>query len=256
MNDKVKGEEGFEEEAEVHGDILSLLRDSKEVVDPQEAIHISQPVDEEVEEEWTDEKAVEEVLTEGAPEEVEEEQELEAELEGADVIDDPVRMYLREIGRVSLLTAKDERVLARRIEHGKYVGSLRKELSEITGIGPNSSQIAETILKRLAGQRKTVQMLAEKAGISGSSTLSQIASHADFHSLIDGEMDPELVTYLSTALNMEPAQVAPAIVSISLNSSLLSNTVVRVLREDSNLEQVEDRLSQPGVLHRLKQCED
>ena len=33
-----------------------------------------------------------------------------------ELTDDPVRMYLREIGRVTLLTADDERVLARAIE--------------------------------------------------------------------------------------------------------------------------------------------
>src|SRR5690349_8839678 len=42
---------------------------------------------------------------------------LTAELEGA--IDDPVRMYLREIGRVPLLSAQEEVILARRMERGK-----------------------------------------------------------------------------------------------------------------------------------------
>ena len=48
--------------------------------------------------------------------ETEAEIEIEADLEIPDMIDDPVRMYLREIGRVHLLTAKDERTLARRME--------------------------------------------------------------------------------------------------------------------------------------------
>ena len=37
-------------------------------------------------------------------------------LENVDIIDDPVRMYLREIGRVGLLKAADERKLAREME--------------------------------------------------------------------------------------------------------------------------------------------
>jgi len=40
-----------------------------------------------------------------------------ADLESS--LDDPVRMYLREIGRVPLLTAEEEVKLARRMEHGK-----------------------------------------------------------------------------------------------------------------------------------------
>ena len=38
-----------------------------------------------------------------------------------EVIDDPVRMYLREIGRVHLLDAKGEKTLARRILEGRHV---------------------------------------------------------------------------------------------------------------------------------------
>ena len=39
-------------------------------------------------------------------------------LEEQEVIDDSVRMYLHEIGRVPLLTADDEKVLAKQMEEG------------------------------------------------------------------------------------------------------------------------------------------
>ena len=58
----------------------------------------------------------------------EEEAEENLDFQSAEMIDDPVRMYLREIGRVSLLTAKDERALARRMEAGKHVGIVRQAL--------------------------------------------------------------------------------------------------------------------------------
>src|SRR5262249_3532923 len=43
---------------------------------------------------------------------------LTAELESS--LDDPVRMYLREIGRVPLLSAAEEVVLAKRMERGRH----------------------------------------------------------------------------------------------------------------------------------------
>jgi RNA polymerase primary sigma factor len=41
------------------------------------------------------------------------------EIAEQDITDDPVRIYLHEIGRVHLLTAEDEKNLARHMEQGK-----------------------------------------------------------------------------------------------------------------------------------------
>ena len=57
-----------------------------------------------------------------------EEPDWEAEAESLQVLDDPVRMYLREIGRVGLLAAKDERELARKLEGEKHLLALAKEV--------------------------------------------------------------------------------------------------------------------------------
>ena len=52
-------------------------------------------------------------------------------------IDDPVRMYLREVGRVALLTAEEEVVLAKAIELGE-------QLVEAPGTWPGSRHIPYT----------------------------------------------------------------------------------------------------------------
>ena len=48
-------------------------------------------------------------------------------------VDDPVRMYLHEIGRVHLLTAQDEKVLARKIEAGRRVAEVKTSWLERHG---------------------------------------------------------------------------------------------------------------------------
>ncbi len=53
-----------------------------------------------------------------------------------DAIDDPVRMYLREIGRVPLLTARDEVELAQAMELGKQALYLRMELASRGQLDP------------------------------------------------------------------------------------------------------------------------
>jgi len=44
-----------------------------------------------------------------------------------DISDDPVRIYLHEIGRVHLLTADDEKVLAKKMGEGKHINEIRQE---------------------------------------------------------------------------------------------------------------------------------
>ncbi|MFW6074319.1 MAG: RNA polymerase sigma factor RpoD [Chloroflexota bacterium] len=51
-------------------------------------------------------------------------------------IDDPVRMYLREIGRVPLLTAQQEVLLAQQIERRHYLLQMREELAGDDDAGP------------------------------------------------------------------------------------------------------------------------
>ncbi len=55
--------------------------------------------------------------------------------------DDPVRMYLREIGRVSLLTADHEVSLAKRMEKGECLGGVLAELEYRYGFMPPAEVI-------------------------------------------------------------------------------------------------------------------
>lgn len=59
-------------------------------------------------------------------------------------LDDPVRMYLREIGRVRLLTAEQEISLAQAMERGEYLERVRQEIED-KGIFPDAVEIARTI---------------------------------------------------------------------------------------------------------------
>lgn len=78
--------------------------------------------------------------------EEEEEEEVEVDLsvpEGV-ALDDPVRMYLKEIGRVALLTAEEEVELAKRIEQGDE--DARRDLAEA------NLRLVVSIAKRYVGR--------------------------------------------------------------------------------------------------------
>ncbi|HSQ77347.1 MAG TPA: RNA polymerase sigma factor RpoD [Nitrospirota bacterium] len=96
--------------------IISLFGDGEMDIDINDSRHdgkVRQPAEDEVEEgaETTDEASLDEVAEEEA-----EEEEVEV---GVGKTDDPVRLYLKEMGTVPLLSKEGEVAIAKRIEEGK-----------------------------------------------------------------------------------------------------------------------------------------
>jgi RNA polymerase primary sigma factor len=81
---------------------------------------------------------------------IEEEEETETvPLEDQEGIDDPVRMYLREIGKVFLLSADDEKRLARQMEEGKHIERLHAATQLAAGRVPDAAEIARMLFEEL-----------------------------------------------------------------------------------------------------------
>ena len=88
-------------------------------------------------------------------------------------LDDPVRMYLKEIGRVDLLTPDEEKSLAQRIEKGEEQLRLMlrtEELKQIflqvlrdqVGLGPSEEGLAEDALRQGMGSGRGAEELLER----------------------------------------------------------------------------------------------
>ncbi len=67
-----------------------------------------------------------------------------------DLTDDPVRMYLREIGRVELLTAQEERELARNLELRRIAAGIETDFLAVHETKPSATEITIEALKRLS----------------------------------------------------------------------------------------------------------
>ncbi len=94
--------------------------------------------------------------------------------ETMEVLDDPVRMYLREIGRVRLLTSADERKLARQLEGGKHLQALKAELIEELSEDPKPWQITGRLLDRIAGAEPLISAIARDFQMRHDNALTQL----------------------------------------------------------------------------------
>src|SRR5579883_2819893 len=125
-------------------------------------------------------------------EEEEPEKDLEAglPLEDQEGIDDPVRMYLREIGKVSLLSADDEKRLARQMEEGKHIERLRDSWAQSMGRAARVSDVAYMLLMELSELEPVMRTIAAYANVQ-SPDVADIIGDPAFRSVVDAEMDPE-----------------------------------------------------------------
>ena len=179
----------------------------------------------------------------------------EQEVEGTEVTADPVRMYLLEIGRVHLLTSRDERVLARKMEGGRHVEKLEKELKlEAEGRAPQAWEMCCVLLRRLGRAAPLVGALGENLGLSRNLTLSQVTDHPKLRAAIDAELDPDLMANMAGEMGMEQAEVGPKVVRLSLDSWVLPTDVIDVL-EDRTIEQLTEVVDSPECYSRLQSME-
>ncbi len=182
-----------------------------------------------------------------------EEPEWDHEVEGAEVLDDPVRMYLREIGRVRLLTSKDERVLARKMEGERHLGKLEKELGQ-DGMTPEAWEVCCAILLRIAQASPLVSSLARQLGLSPHLTLSQLTDHPKLRAAIDAELNPELMAGVAEELDVEQAEIEAQVIRLSLGSWVLPTDVIDVL-EDCNVDELRDIAENPDTQDRLREMD-
>jgi RNA polymerase primary sigma factor len=175
----------------------------------------------------------------------------DADTESTAEFEDPVRMYLREIGRVHLLTSKEERVLARKLDGAKHLEALEKKLTEQEGRAPRSWEITASLLRRLVAAAPMIAALSEQLDLSRNLTLSQLTDHPKLRAAIDAELDLELIGHLAEVLGEDPAKVRSQVIGFSLDSWLLPTDAIDML-EDCVLSQLDDTLNQPHCYAQLQ----
>ena len=173
------------------------------------------------------------------------------ESESMEVLDDPVRMYLREIGRVRLLTSADERSLARKIEGGKHLLNLRKELTKLEGHPPRPWEISRGLLGRLVAASPLVLAISEQLGLPGKITIAQIVADDKLRAAIDAQVSVELLASLGEEMDQPPEDVYRQVLDLSLSSWLLPSDAVDLLGQYT-LDQIDPWLVEPGRLDELQ----
>ncbi len=149
------------------------------------------------------------------------------------VVEDSLAMYLREIGRVPLLTASDEKELSKRIEQGRRVKEL--EQSFIAGhhkpIGAPAHAAMVTI--RVLRARSLLDLIGRYVDSSRSLSLGALIREEDVRAAIDNGIDARLVAFVQEHTGQPVALVNKALLDISVDASIVPPRIVRLMDEES-----------------------
>jgi RNA polymerase primary sigma factor len=191
-----------------------------------------------------EEKPVErwmDVSTFGEQEEVDLGQDIELEkplLELEEMIDDPVRMYLREMGQVPLLTASEEKILGRKMDESRHLEEIEESWRERHGMPPSSIDLAMDILRELGQALPFFDILIEELDLSGEAPVSQMLYDPRLHEAIEGEIDRHLVMAIAHKTSTVPDTVEERLTHLSLVCRLIPQHLMHVIEEQGLLPDI------------------
>ncbi len=160
-----------------------------------------------------------------------------------EVVDDPVRIYLHEIGRVPLLTAADEQILSRNIAEAKRISEIRHGLQQKEGREPSPAGIALAMLAEIGAISGAIPHILKSLGISPRTKLKPAITEPALRANIDGEISQKLIQITSKKLGKSATEAEHLLIDFSLNSSLLPKQL---------LDAVPDKISAGDIEKLLK----
>ncbi len=174
------------------------------------------------------------------------------ELSEQDITDDPVRIYLHEIGRVHLLTASDEKSLARQMEEGKYIGNIKQDYAQKNGRQPSGTDIVIAILQNLSQYAQLITFFREQIGLPKTNSFLESVYNDKLHESINSAIDPQIIYNIATALDKSITEIEEMLIKLSLGSRLLPGAIRDVISEKVKLNELEKLINDKKFLNAVQ----
>jgi len=176
-------------------------------------------------------------------------------LDELEIADDPVRMYLRQIGRVPLLTADEEKVLARNKEEKDCINGIKQEYLTKWGRPASAVDVITVVLERLVRVLPLLKRVEAQLGIASDERLTKRLSNPTLRGAVDRELTELFIMPLSEAMEDTPPAVELMVKDLSLASSLVPPEVLGIIGK-RRTEDLGPLLQDAEFLEKLKPFEE
>jgi RNA polymerase primary sigma factor len=160
-------------------------------------------------------------------------------IEEPGIVDDPVRMYLHEIGRVPLLTADTEKMLAKKMEAGKRIREIQQHYYDEYGRSPTATETIMSMLCDLGRAADIIGLLQEELGLGHDDKFKSAISNTKLRNSIINEIDQKLAQDLALKTGITIPEMEQILIDLSLNIRLLTQDILDAIKDDVSLAQIE-----------------
>ena len=174
------------------------------------------------------------------------------QLEEQAIVDDPVRMYLHEIGRVHLLTAVDEKVLAKKLEEGKRINEIRQDYLQRYGKSPSATEIILTMLKELGQASTIIHLLQEQLGLTPTASFVGTISNAKLRDSINNEINQQIVQAIANQMDKSVPATEQLLINLSININLLPKEILNAIGDSVSLADIENLVADNTFINSIR----
>jgi RNA polymerase primary sigma factor len=200
--------------------------------------------------------STEELAEEFEPKDLELETSIEfSEAEELEAADDPVLLYLHEIGKVHLLTAREEKDLAKKIEVAKRLKQIKRDYLQKNGESPSPREIVLIIPREIGRAATVLRLLREQLGLPATHSFIKSISETRLRQSINGVLDQQMVQNIAEKLDKSIPETEQLLINLSLNCDLLPDEVLNAFDRRVSLADLEDLMAQEDSINLIKEHE-
>ncbi len=174
------------------------------------------------------------------------------QIEEQEIADDPVRLYLHEIGKVHLLTASDEKVLAKKIEAAKCIKEIGQDYLERYGKSASVTEIVLTMLKGVGQAATIIRLLQEQLDLTPTSSFTESISNPKLRNSIDGVINQQLIQAIAHKIDKPMPETDQLLINLSLNCNLLPEEVIGAIGDSVSLDDIENLVTKEAFINSIQ----